>query len=363
MIELDRRRFLQMAGSASLLSAAGGRLGWASLQPPSARFAYIGTEDAIHVHSLSARGHWFELQAVSSARPVAMAIGKGKLYVANGVSQFENLPRGSVEAYAMDSVTGRIEWMDRVPLSLSGVGPRDLAVAPDGRSIVVAIHSGGAYNVLSIGEHGEVGRVTGILKEIGSGPHPLQTAAHPSAVIFDRQGRALTADLGADQLSVLALVNGELSVSSRYEVTAGSGPGSMVLHPDGGHVYVAHVLDGSLSSFAYQGTGVLEHKQMVRTSGNGETATLAMHPSGEVLYSSHGRELQTWRISANGGLQPLHTMEGLQAHTLRVTADGGSLFALTSDAVIGMKVDAATRTPGGPVRIASISHPLSIAIV
>lgn len=154
MIEVDRRRFLQMAGSASFLSAMGGRVGWAALQ---SRFAYIGTDDAIRVYSVSAQGRLLELQTVSSARPVAMAIGHGKLYVANGVSEFGNLPRGSVEAYTIDAATGRLAWMNRVPLSLSGVGPRDLAVDPNGRSVVVAIHGGGAYNVLSLEKDGRLG--------------------------------------------------------------------------------------------------------------------------------------------------------------------------------------------------------------
>jgi 6-phosphogluconolactonase len=361
MIALDRRRFLQMAGSASLLSAAGGRLGWA--EPRSAtRFAYVGTASAIHVYSVSP-ARWVELQTIPVAHPVAIAIANGKLYVANRVSQFENLPRGSVEAYGIDQLTGRLERINQVPLSLSGTQPRDLAIAPNGRSLVVAIHGGGAYNVVSIEEGGRLGRVTGILKEIGSGPHPLQASAHPSAIIFDRQGHVLTADMGADKLSVLALVNGELSVTSRCEVSAGSGPGSMVLHPDGTRLYVAHSLDSSLSSFVSRSLGGLEHKQTVRVPGEGETATLAMHPSGEVLYSSHGRELQAWRISHDGRLQPLHRTDQLRASKLQFTPDGGCLFALSGDAVVTMKIDAGTRAPLAPAKVVSLGQPLSIAVV
>ena len=113
-------------------------------------------------------------QTMASAHPVAMAISDGNLYVANGVSEYGSLPRGSVEAYAIDAATGRLEFKNRVPLSLSGILPRDLAVAPDGRSVVVAMHGGGAYNVVSVLEDGRLGRVSGILKETGSGPHALQ---------------------------------------------------------------------------------------------------------------------------------------------------------------------------------------------
>jgi 6-phosphogluconolactonase len=357
-MELDRRRFLQIAGSASLVSAVGGRFGWAS----TARFVYIGAEHAIHVYSVSADERLVERQTIVSALPVAMAIHGGRLYVANGVSQYGNLPRGSVEAYAIDRATGRLEWMNRVPLSLSGTAPRDLAVAPDGRSVVVAVHGGGAYNVLSLDEDGQLGPVSGILKEIGSGPHPLQTAAHPSAVMFDREGRVLTADQGSDRLNVLALSEGELSVSNRCEVTAGSGPGCMVLRPDGRQVYVAHALNGSVSSFTYDATGILRCKQTVFAPAMGEVAALAMHPSGDVLFSSHGDVVQTWKIDADGGLEALGGVEGVQANKLKVMPDGMSLLALNGDGVLRMKIDATTRMLADPVTAVLLANPRSVAI-
>jgi 6-phosphogluconolactonase len=354
MIELDRRRFLQMAGSASLVSALGGRFAWAD----TTRFVYIGTEDAIRVYSISP-DEWVERQDVPSALPVAMTISGGRLYVANGVSQHGNLPRGSVEAYAMDHTTGRLERMNRIPLSLSATEPRDLAVAPDGRSLVVAVHGGGAYNLLSLEDDGRLGPVVKIRKEIGSGPHPLQTAAHPSAVAFDREGRVLAADQGSDRLSVLAVDDGQLTVSHRCEVAAGSGPAGIALHPSGRWVYVAHAFDGSLSSFAYQQAGILHHRQTVIASLPGAGASVAMHPSGEILYSSHGDGLRAWKI-ADGGLEPLPGIESVRVQKLHVTSDGTSLLALSSDAVLAMRIDARTRLLATPVEVASLSRPLSM---
>jgi 6-phosphogluconolactonase (cycloisomerase 2 family) len=267
-----------------------------------------------------------------------------------------------VEAYAIDAATGRLAWINRVPLSLSGVSPRDLAVDPNGRNVVVAIHGGGAYNLLALEKDGRLGRVTAILKEIGSGPHPLQASAHPSAVIFGLEGQVLTADQGADRLSVLALNDGELTVSGRCELAAGSGPGCMALHPDARRLYVAHAFDGSVSGFDYEPAGHLSRRQTLWASGKGEFASLAMHPSGEALYSSHGRQLQTWTIAANGDLQALHATQGLQANTLHITADGENLWALSSDAVLRMKIDGATRVPSAPEKVASLSNLLSISI-
>jgi 6-phosphogluconolactonase len=364
----DRRRFLQMAASASLAGAVASRFGWAPspgtvTRPP--RFAYIGGEYGIDGYSVGEDGRFMKQQTIASANPVAMAINDGNLYVANGVSEYGNLPRGSVEAYAVEAATGQLELKNRAPLSLSGVLPWDLAVAPDGRSVVVALHGGGAYNVLSVHEDGRLGRVSGILKETGSGPHALQAWAHPAAVTFDRVGRVLTADLGSDKLSVLSLNNGELTVAGRREVAAGSGPSSLVLEPNGKRLHVAHALNGSLSSFGYDAAlgRILDCRQTVWVPAAGEMATLAMHPSGEMLYSSHGDGIQAWRIAAKGSLEPLPGVESVRAKRLHVTADGKSLLALTGVAVLRMKIDAATRGLAAPVTVASLSKPVSIAML
>jgi 6-phosphogluconolactonase len=364
-ITFDRRRFAQMMGSTSLLGAVGSRLSWVAwLDAPTrpARLAYIGAEHGIHVYSIAANGRFIKQQTIASNHPAAMAIRNEHLYVANGVSEFGGLPRGSVEAYAIDAATGRLEFKNCVPLSLSGIAPRDLAVAPGGRSLVVAVHGGGAYNAVTLLEDGRLGRVWGILKETGSGPHVLQASAHPSAVIFDQMGRVLAADQGSDKLSVLLLSNGELSVGSRCEVTAGSGPGSMVLDPDGKRLYVAHALNGSVSSFTYDAAvgRILDRTQTVWTSGVGEMAALAMHPSGKLLYSAHRDGMWAWKIATDRSLEALPRIEGVEATKLHVTADGESLLALSSDAVLRMKIDAPARELGAPVRVASLSKPISI---
>ena len=152
----------------------------------------------------------------------------------------------------------------------------------------------------------------------------------------------LTADQGSDKLSVFSLSNGELTVAGRCEVTAGSGPSSMVLDPDGKRLYVAHALNGSVSSFGYDATlgRILDRRQTVWASVAGEMAALAMHPSGEMLYSSHGDGVQAWKIRSEWLAGDLPGVEGIQAIRLHVTADGKSLLALSSDAVLRMKIDA-----------------------
>ncbi len=96
-----------------------------------ARFAYIGAEHGIHVYSIAADERFIKrADDFERASRGAWRSSDGHLYVANAVSEYGNLPRGSVEAYVIDAATGRLEFRNRVPLSLSGILPRDLAVAP-----------------------------------------------------------------------------------------------------------------------------------------------------------------------------------------------------------------------------------------
>ena len=363
---LDRRRFLQIMGGMSLLGAVGSRFGWAvatevGTSPP--KFAYIGGEREIHVYSITADGRFIRRQTIASAHPAAMAISRGNLYVANRVSEYGNLPRGSVEAFAIDARTGLLELNNRLPLSLSGILPQDLAVAPDGRSVVVAVYGGGAYNVLSVDQGGHLARVSAILKETGSGPHALQACAHPSAVTFGRAGRVLTADQGSDRVSLLSISESQITVSCRCEVTAGSGPSSIALAPGGRSLYVAHSLNGSVSVFDYDSMvgRISDCKQTVPASHNGEMAVLAMHPSGKTLYSSHGKGIQAWKIAASGSLEAPGEVTEVPAIKLHATPDGRNLLALTGDAVLTIKINSGTHALATPVTAALVSRPLSIA--
>ncbi len=364
----NRRRFLQVSAGASFLSTAS-RLGWPETIPADllprvayARFAYVASEQAIHVHSITSRG-WIRQQTVASPRPVAMVARKAHLYVANGLPEYSNQPRGSVQSFAIDRATGRLTWQNTTPLSLSGISPRDLAVSPDGRHLVVAVYGGGAYNLLSLEEDGRLGKVTGILKEIGSGPHSLQTTAHPSVVMFDRAGHVLTADQGSDRLTSLSFNRGGLTVAVRYAVAAGSGPAAMALNPSGEQLYVAHALNGSLSNFRYDATHGLDHKQTVRVPASGNDAALSLHPSGDLLFSTHGQGIHTWNIAANAGLAWVSEVRGLRVSRLHAMPDGRRLVALTSDAVLSFSIDARSGVLADPIQIAAVGRPLSLAVL
>ena len=384
----NRRDFVQMVGCSSLgvISARTPWLSAASKENTGAapRFAYIGysgNDRAAHeIGVFTVEGErWRPTGTVASDHPSFLMLHPSErfLYAINEVDWCESLPSGAVEAYAVDANDGSLTLLNRQPLSLSAASPRHMALSPEGRALVVAVHGGGAYNVLPIDEDGRLGRVSGILKETGSGPdQEHQQAAHPQMVMFDRMGRLLGADMGSDRLSVFTLDDCTLSVAGRSAARAGSGPRYLELHPNGNLLFVANGLDASVSCYEYDEKNgrilkQLEHVPTVRNSSGEKSAVLmAMHPSGDFLYVAHrsGSEgITVWRTNSNTGALRVvqHEGDGLQSlHAMTMTADGSSLLALSqkSGSVVRWRVDQGSGRLSQPVQVAKVPAPMSMAV-
>jgi 6-phosphogluconolactonase len=308
----SRRAFLQSIGYTSASGMLNNWIPDKNVRMSSPEFAYIasGTDSApdnfsdsgIHVYVV--RGNdWICKQRISSRSPACLALHPNGhvLYVANEIGVYQGLPRGTVEAYRIDPHSGTLALMNRQPLSLSGIRPRDIAVSPDGHHMVVAIHGGGAYNMLPIHPDGSIGRVMQILKEVGAGAHPIhQTSAHPHSIIFDTAGHHLfTADEGCDRLSVFAVQNGMLTRRAQAFCMPGSAPGHLAIHSSGKFLYVSNTLDGSISSYRWDVyRAEIREIQRVSTSvmkGLRKESQLALSPSGGTLYAASADEgISVW---------------------------------------------------------------------
>jgi 6-phosphogluconolactonase len=375
----SRREFVQMAGSSlgavsfglpSLARASGG---------VAARFVYVGfggegvKEEGIAVFDVRG-GRWRPAGVVASAAPSSLTLDASErfLYAVNEVDEYEGLPSGTVEAYAIGAADGSLKLVNRQRLSLSATAPRHSAVSPDGRALVVAVHGGGAYNVLPLGKDGSVGPVSGILKETGSGPHDRQGSAHPQMVVFDRAGRMVSADLGSDRLSVLKLDTARLSIAGRYAAQAGDGPRQIAFHPDGRLLFVANELDASVACYGYDAEEgrIVGRLGQVATACDGSSGgvVMAVDPAGELLYTAHRRGsggVSMWRIArSTGGLQRLQVVDegGPRLYEITMAADGRSLLGLSRDdgGVFGWRV--AKGQISGGVRLISLAAPMSIAV-
>jgi DNA-binding beta-propeller fold protein YncE len=330
----------------------------------------IGSEQGVSVFAME-ETRWKPLHFVPTEAPGSLALHPSgeSLYVLNEVSEYRGLPRGTVEAYRIDRKTGKLTLLIRQPLALSAIMPRHLAVSPDGKTLAVAVHGGGAYNILPIMNDGSVGRLQSTLKETGSGPIvEHQQTAHPQAVVFDRTGtRLIAADFGCDRLSVFSFskTTSALAAHTRLQLASGSGPRHVAPHPDGDFLYIDHALDGSLSGFRYDAVTGIIGKQCISIRGAFGDA-LALHPGGEIVYSARNSELSSWQIKrANEALDPSQTiaLETEAVHAISPLQDGSAIIALTDLGSIRIAIDAATGRLGGVVSMAGISGARSITML
>jgi 6-phosphogluconolactonase len=334
------------------------------LPSPSPNFAYVASgEGAVHVFLVQGE-RWTKIQHVSSSAPACVLLSPSQqtLYVANEVEAHEGLPRGTVEAFRVDSLDGRLRLSSRRPLSLSATRPGHMALSLDGKVLAVAAYGGGIYNTFSVAEDGSLDQLAGIFKDAGCGGDPeSQGAAHPHSLLFDPGGRLLGSDFGSDRLSVFAVESGRLQRLAQHPTGRGSGPGATVLHPGGAFFYVWHELEGTLACYRYNAmSGTVGETIQRLPFPRSSAGTLAMHPSGRMLYTSQG----VWQIDGGSGRLTRTPYELPNATQISAAPDGGSIYILDggTGSIYQLPTDRVTGELHCKTRVALVSEPKSIAI-
>src|SRR5579883_1953125 len=378
----SRRAFLQGIGYSSALGLLSKSIpAQNSLLPVTPiEFAYVASagscKDDSGIHVFEVRGgEWKWKQWVQSQAPTSLTLHPNRraLYVANEISEYRGLPRGTVEAYKIDANDGTLDQINRQPLSLSGVRPKHLAISPDGKYLIVAIHGGGAYNVLPIGLDGAIGRVAQILKETGSGPHAAsQTSAHPHSSMFDPRGQYILAtDEGCDRINVFAFQDGRIIPAARAACTPASGPAHLAIHPSGGFFYVVNRLGGSIDLYNWQAlTTEMKHAQRIKissASGLNYGQPFVLSRKGDMLYAAGTEGISAWKIDSASGRLSLRQQKNLENRSLISLnfSPNGNLFAIDHrrHQILSIPVHAESGESGPPITVADVSLPQSLMII
>jgi 6-phosphogluconolactonase (cycloisomerase 2 family) len=364
----NRREFVQLMGYSALGSAAVGSSLLSTGARSSVRFAYVASErDAIRVYAV--RGaEWTHVQTIASERPVSLAVGQGAkaLYAVNEVSVHNGLPMGTVESFAIGK-DGGLTKLNRQALSLSATMPRHAAVAPDGKSLVVAVREGGAYNVLPIGEDGSLGRVSSLLKETGVERAGVGSVARPHTVAFDTAGRVIAGDAGTGRVSVLGLSGDGLRIHTRLESEDGVAVSRVAMHPGGKALYAMR--EDGIACYGYDpGTGKFgEKRHHAKVVCDGDAA-LAVHRSGEFVYASR-REggVAVWTADRSTGRLSAAGVDGEAMGELRameMAPEGNSLIAVNNNGrVMESFIDAASGRLSAAALRARVESPRCVALV
>ena len=388
-------RYLWSAFAALVLfgAAAGGQ----QLQAAeAANFAYIGTYthdapggDSGKAHSKGiyvakvdqGTGKLEPVQTVASDNPSFLALSPDQrfLFAINEVDNYEGKNAGSVEAYKIDSGSGKISLINRQ--ALPGPIPAHLQVDPSGKYLVVAIYMGGSFAVFPIGADGSLGAPTDVVQQHGSGPNKeRQEAPHPHCVMFDPAGRYLaTADLGIDKVETWQLQDGKLDKVSEVSLPPGSGPRHLAFNPDGSMLYVISELKATVTALPYDAESGKLGEPIAAVSTVPEdfpaaksTAEIMVHPSGKFLYGSNRRfsdhpdadAIVVFKLDAKGvpEREQFVTKDIAFPRGFQLDPTGTWLYALNQkgDSIVQLKIDQKTGelTPTG--NIAEVPTPVSL---
>jgi 6-phosphogluconolactonase len=239
--------------------------------------------------------------AVETASPSFLAIHPNRrlLYAVGEIDNFAGKKSGAVNAFSIDSKSGRLTLLNQQPSG--GAGPCHLVCDRTGKSVLVANYGGGSVSALPIDADGKLGEATAFIQHAGSSVNPQrQKEPHAHSINVDASNRfAVAADLGLDKLLVYRFDAGKGTLvpndPPHASVKPGSGPRHFAFHPKGRFAYVINEIQCTVTAFEYNAQrGELKEIQTISTLPEGEsvqrgysTAEVQVHPSGKFVYGSN----------------------------------------------------------------------------
>jgi 6-phosphogluconolactonase len=287
-----------------LLSPAWGRAQKA--RPKGSYLVYVGTytgptSKGIYGYRFDATtGQATSLGLVAeTVNPSFLAIDPSRrfLYAANEISDYQGQKSGGISAYAIDSKSGKLTFLNEV--SSRGAGPCYVALDRTGRYVLVANYDSGSVAVLPVLNDGRLGEASAVIQHSGHGADPKrQEGPHAHEIEVSGDNRfAIAADLGLDQLLVYHFdpAKGTLAANDPpfAKVDPGAGPRHFAFHPSGKFLYVINEMGSTVTGFSYdRANGSLRQLATISTlpagfKGNNDTAEIKVRPDGKFLYGSN----------------------------------------------------------------------------
>ncbi len=361
----DRRDFLK-TGAAGLLGAVAFHRSALALEETRELTLYVGTytsgqSQGIYIYRMNpATGQLRRFDSIKSVNPSFLTIDRRRryLYAVNEVADFGGKPSGAVSAYAIDSTTGGLKFLNQQPSM--GADPCHVIVDRSGRFALIANYTGGIVSVLPIQRDGRLEPAAQAIQHHGSSVMEQQKGPHPHCVILDRSNRyAFAADLGIDRIMIYRFDSktGKLKPGKEpwAQLGPGAGPRHFTFHPNEKYAYVIDELDSTITAFSYQKlNGNLRSIQTIATlpkdfSGRNDCADVHVSPSGRFLYGSNRGHNSIVVFAINqitGKLEYLEhaSTEGKTPRNFTIDPTGRFLLAANqrSDTIVTLRVDPLT---------------------
>jgi 6-phosphogluconolactonase len=285
----------------------------------------------------------------------------------------------TVSAFSIDPKNRTLSLLNQLP-SL-GEDPCYLSFDKTGEFLFVANYTSGNVAVFPILADGKLGEHTGLVKNEGTlGPNKeRQEGPHAHWIEPSENNTSVyVADLGLDRLFKYQfdVAKGTLSKAPTHsdwapsvtldhsvKLVPGTGPRHAVFAKGGGRMYVLGELQSTVTAFDMVGTDLFTATSFQRISavpegfsGRNDAAEIAMHPSGNFVYTSN-RGNDTVAIfkvdQRTGRLQRIADLPtgGKEPRNFAIDPTGHFLLAENqlSDTIVEFRIDPATGrlTPTG----------------
>lgn len=327
-------------------------------------YLFIGTytgsgSKGIYVYRFDAatgKARWVS-NTDSAANPSYLALARDKKHL-YAVNETGGDQPGSVSAYAFDSSTGALRFLNSQ--RSGGDHPCYVALHNSGRWAVVGNYTGGNLAALPVAKDGTLHEAAQVVQHSGSSANKeRQENAHVHATVFSPDANFLfVPDLGLDKLMAY-----RFNASSRTPLqpaavpfaksNAGSGPRHFTFSPNKKFAYLIEELSGTVTAYAYR-SGRLHLLQRLSSHGSGYTgargsADIHVSPDGRFLYASNrgdANSIAVFSIAASGRLQLKGIQSTLGVHPRNFMIDPTGRFLLVanrdSDAIVIFKRNAQT---------------------
>jgi 6-phosphogluconolactonase len=236
---------------------------------------------------------------------------------------------GTVSAYAIDTATGNLSYINKQPTlgSITAHNSRDR----NGNFLLVANYSLAPENelpnkaiaIMPIREDGGLRPSVGDATHSGTGPDPeRQERPHPHCVEATPDNRYIVvSDLGLDLLVIYRFDSqtGAISRAGAASLPPASGPRHFVFHPRGRFVYVANEMGSSVTSFAFEAeqaklTQIATVSTLPESAGTPNACSeIVISPDGAYLYvANRGHDsIAVFSVDSEGGLTLDHNVPSI----------------------------------------------------
>jgi len=233
----------------------------------------------------------------------------------------------SVSSYAIDSATGALKLINRVPAH--GNTSAHLVVDATGKWLLVANYGSGSVASFPLNADGSVGEVADLKQHSGSSVNPhRQMGPHPHEAVMSPDNRfLLVPDLGLDKVFVYALdsATGKLTLASTTDTRPGFGPRHMLFGKGGKFAYVLGEMASAVAVMSYdRKTGKLTPVENIDTippqlTVENNSAELALSNDGRFLYATNRGHDSVTVFSINAASGKLRNVQNIptQGHIPR----------------------------------------------